>query len=170
MKKTILLLLVFFVTIPVFGQVKQTVLGIETNTTMKVFKAALEKKGYKPTQTVAGRYVYEVQYAGYQKCKMQVAFNNGNDSVTFIDIYLPHESYSKDLDVFSNMASQLKEKYGNERSYNFTGRVNYYGDKKQGTQCILSLYQGRSDSEDGVVVEYVTKAIIKNEVVVSDDI
>lgn len=170
MKKIILFVLLSVVSFECFGQAIQTVLGIETHTTMKNFKDALAKKGYKPTQTVAGKYEYVVQYAGYQNCTLVVAYNNGNDSITYIDVRIPHESYSKDQDIFKNLAEQLKVKYGDEREFNITSRVNFYGERNKGTLCMLILHHNESSSEDGVVIEYTTKVKVQKEVVVSDDI
>lgn len=178
MKKLLLIITLMLISITCFSQSKQTVLGLDTHTTMKLFNEALAKKGYKPTQTAAGRYEYNVQFAGYQNCKMKVTFNNGDDSIRFIKIFFPHESYSKDQEIYNDMTKQFKEKYGNEfdltggfmSSLNPTHKMKTYGTSKDRNQCTVSIYHGDDEVEDAVHIEYVTGAKADSKVTVSGDI
>ena len=168
-----------------FSQTQQSVLGINPNTTMKNFNAALLKKGIKPTQTATGLYEYKVTYAGYPNCRMEVMFNSGNDSVRTVTIDIPHESVAKDKAIFENLTKQFREKYGHESDLrenlikieeDFTGRPikRTRSEKSYGVfrinQCNVNWYFDDDEYEDGVEVKYHTKASNDKKVSVNSDI
>ena len=159
-----------------FAQAQQSVLGINTNTTMKKFNKALLAKGHKPTQTAPGLYEYKVTYAGFPNCEMEVKFNNRNDSVLYVTIFFPHESYTKDKTIFKNLTQQFKEKYGNESDWSdinemigSKNQMKVYG-KLKDNMITVCLYYDDEDEEDGIVVQYRTRATIEKTVSVSPDI
>lgn len=185
MKRTIIVLAMLLFTTLVFPQVPLSVLGINPNTTMKKFNLALSKKGIRPTQTATGLYEYNVKYAGYSNCSMEVKFNSGNDSLLCITIDIPHESIAKDKSIFENLTKQFKEKYGNESDFGeemtrikeeYTGhsirRTRY--ERSYGmfniNMCYVKWYFNDDEYEDGVEVTYYTNAKGEKKVSVSSDI
>ena len=144
---------------------------------MKKFNSALAAKGYKPNKTSDGMYSYKVKYAGFPNCTMDVAFNNGNDSIRLVTIYFPHESIAKDETIFRSMTQQFKEKYGNEIDWNEgiwgainrTHKMKTYG-KHKINLCSVSWYYNDDNEEDGVQVQYNTNASPDHKVNVNPDI
>ena len=183
MRKKLVLLSTLFLTNICVAQAPLSVLGINPNTTMKKFNLALSKKGIKPTQTAEGLYEYDVKYAGYPNCTMEVRFNIGNDSVRTVTINIPHESFAKDKAIFDNLTKQFREKYGNEHdgfedglvkeglmsAKKLTKRTKEYG-KWKVNYCHVRWFANDREYEDGVEVKYETNAYPDRKVSVSSDI
>lgn len=183
MKKLLLFFFACFLTSVCCAQTPLSVFGVNPNTTMKKFNMALSKKGIKPKQTANGLFEYNVKYAGYPNCTMEVVFNQGNDSIRKITIDIPHESFAKDKIIFENLTKQFKEKYGNEHdgfedglvkeglmsAKKLTKRTKEYG-KYKVNYCYVRWYCNDREYEDGVEVVYETNAYADKKVSVSSDI
>ena len=158
-----------------YSQTKQTVFGINANTTLKKFDAALATKGIKPKKTVKGRRFYNVTYAGYTRCEMEIKFNSGNDSILSVKIDIPHESYSKDKDIFWDLTQQFKEKHGEEKdplgelnkllpsSHQTSCKQKVYGNLRDGTLTYVTWHFNDDENDDGVYAKYITKAEVEKE-------
>lgn len=110
MKK--LLLMALYVFTLSFSGYAQKVMGIDIKVKMSEFKPLIIAKGGKLAKSVEGTYEYYVTFAGYQNCRMKVQYNTGNDSIRFVTIYFPHESYENDRETYNEICRQYKEKYG----------------------------------------------------------
>jgi len=91
----------------------QKVLSVDINTTSKKFAVAMLKKGYKPTEKVAGETYYSVTYAGYKNTKMKVLFDEANDSIREVSLYFDNRTIKERSDIFDKLQEQFKAKYPN---------------------------------------------------------
>lgn len=109
MKRYLICLVLSFI---MFEANAQTVMGVNIKTTMKSFLPQMARKGYKPQKTTLGKYEFIVTFAGYPNCKYEVEYNTETDSIYYVTLFFPHESVSKDEEIYNDIKRQLIAKYG----------------------------------------------------------
>lgn len=171
------LLIVFIALSMQLAASAQSVMGInlEIDSTINEFQDEMLKKGYEPFETIAGEQKYKVDFAGYQDCQLSVRYNQDNEYIYEVAIYMDDRTASEKEEIYEQLLKQFKTKYSNSEDEDVLEimglRIRSWHYKfEQGKRAGISLLFSVDDGEVTFAITYVTKYEKSNTVKPSDDI
>jgi len=160
------------------------VFGIGFETTREKYEQELSKKGYKNPSKFGNYDEYIVDFAGHKNSRFSIHYNVVTDSITYIKILFPYETYKQNSEAHYDIVRQLDSKYGkSERKDALSEIFKELGEYNHGQVEnkweingieILAIFYWHSESDkigdNWFCLNYYTNASNSTEIKPSDDL